>query len=1022
MAGLAFWSVDPTSRQILRPDGSVYNPPYTGVNSITAAGTAPNFDIAAVGITGNQQVFTTSSTINSTANDLVIADRVITFEAAGTLQVGDTSNTDVWFVNCTFVVDSTAGQTIRLRPGSLLGVSPFEATLAPIDLDNKGAQSTMNLLGCTVVQSDGDTTILPSFAEDCYFHNAGRAAADNVFIILPHAGGQQLNCRYDNTRQVGNNLLRYNGTSTITLEGPEFSRMGPILNTGRVAGDGDGSDSGLAFDPIISIEDFEARPRGSVNATDFVSFIRCHASGGGTASTLGFELINPRTWADLTPSLTGNNLAGQIGAGFHPNGFSRANARVVLSARYNPVFYDDATLTGDAQQTAGVPNVHVDLARGFNFNASGRVLDINTTPLATPTRTQYTTDASGRVIAPVGTYNPNALRTDGATFGTDAGGITRAIAAGDGLNIPYVWITGQGAPGVAGNLQAAGRVYESVIDARSFTHIVNSDTTRRLVTTIAHDEESGANGDIGGNGFLVFEDTAISAATATIGAGANAEAALGTHFDTRFVSGNQVTAQDIYELVKFIHTYSTDGSVNVGGAITVTDFEDHAPIAHTLANGTQVADLNFNIDFAPTQATAFVWDQVGNRLLLRADAGLAAPAEGSPIQGLRLTPNRGVDAFPTGTANTLRFDAARGIITDTTVFAGILTGLLTTGITASGGALMGTYDGSIGDSLIFEDGTDLTGFTPDPAVFDATNQLTLSGDFSGIPDPLPDNIVISSQYTVTGLAVGDFLGVYDVTGNTLSVRGTSPGLLEASDLTNGTFTTTGLNAGDTLRYVVTTLSANDFVADITVSATAASNTSAFPRTPQSIPATVVGVGTQVATGTIAAGEVPAVTTAFTGVSDAAQLRVLFTNADPDYQLSPSQTGSLILRGVKTDANYNRVVAERNTNDNQLIRGVGATSAIQARGANVTVDVDPNADSFQAIGFVQNIRAPGDDTSTLTVATLGDGQGVLIYPASEFDLPITLASLEGTVSSETYIMNVTNPAINAIRNFLQLADD
>ena len=899
--------------------------------------------------------------------------------------------THVIFVNCTFIWRdpiatptgavnygfryNTLSTTTGLRFNSGFGPGGRNNDIAAAVANNNvspaiASSRSMNFYGCTFDINQGTSTDERRYAvgemEECTFIDSTLAPGSGFnwrswLILTP--GTEIRNC-------------------SIQTSGTVVHGLGPgLLNISGATGIDATDTRGFSYQILDSAQ---VKVFGATVLPD--QKIMGFNLGVGDANTLSyFKSVNPVTTVGNGNSQTGTGTAVSYAA--NNQGGWRANCRYVELLQYAPLTFE----TPERGATA-TP------AQGISYQAGY--------DLAFATNDTYTTATTGNVAT---TYN-YISDAQGQLVGAGAGGVgyvpdtgiaTAAIPAGDGLQIPVsIYAQTAGAPTVnVGADQVASAstldpIGTSTVTARSFWHLLGDldgtvtngenslDINKALLDDRSFDARAGSAVDEAGITTSVDLNLAAAARLTT-----RTPAALMTYFEGLVTSNEAGMMQHVADATKWLHYLRTP-----------------AVPFRTVANNT--ASFAANVTFA---TTGTVPSFATGTLTI---PGNAQSSTNEPVRALNIT---GAVDFggqsPDGaqiTATTLQNLPADGTSTSYT-----------------GGSLAGSYTGATGDTIVFANGTDLTGFTADTTVYNATNQLVIAGNFTNFNATANPNIQVSAEYRITNLTAGDYLGVYDVTGPVdtpvLAPRGTLSRLLTAADLTNGQFIVPSLSATDRLRIVVTSVNADDFIVNDTVSPTDADNETAYIRSGQSISTEVVAEGSTVAppVNTIPAGQVPEVTTIdLNGTNDAITVRL--TNARPDYQLSPSQTASIILNGVKTTAEYNRVVAEVNdTANTQIIQSVGATSPIEANAERVTFDTAAGASTFQAIGFV---LPTGDGTGSLVVSTVNNGTGVFIYPSTTFDLPLTISSLETTVSSDTYITNVTNPAINAIRNFLQLSDN
>ena len=997
------------------------------VNRPTTGGATtiiPNSDNRAVSINGNVYLDNDRATAAATpANGdyTVYVYRDLRFEfttsdasiiTRGTL--GSAGNTDILtrgthaiFVNCDFIFRTAPGQTgperwkfregitIAAQGGNIAiddanngGWSPARR---PNDIsaitndDEKLARSrSFNFYGCSFNFNYTRTTTLQTRLilgemDECIFYNANIGNNSTNYRMWPFLtpGTEVRNTLFgtvpDITHLQGPNRINFSGATAV--EATDTRGFGQqILDGGQV------KSFGLSALPATQLLAFN-QGNGAATARSYFKAVNpVNTIGNGGAAMLQSPPVPP-TGGVSAVAWNSNNNAG--GATF------RAALRYIELQQFSPrTFEEGTTPAAGIAYRATYPFTFTDVDT-YNTGFAVGQTDIHS----------YTADTDG-FLAGTGFYIPDT--------GEAAGTITQT-GVGAGLQIPVDIYrgpaTGQGG---SNNGAQAAVIGNTSIAVRSFWHDLTSiggdDATyaaadgeatytvnkANLVTRANSSDNAGTALAGGTTPVDVTLSTAAQAVGRTIGD-------LNTYF-----TGLPATMQNISDALKWIHYNDA-----------LLDTPLNIPF-RTITTG-NTANWTGNVTFGSAGSLPAY---VGTTLNLQGGA-LASATTGTTITDLNITGNV---AFGGVAPNGARVTAS-----------GSVTGLPADGATTSytGGLLAGEYDGTTGDALVFADGTDLTGFTANPTTFTNGNPLIVSGNFVGLDAVANQNIQVAATYQITGLRDGQYLGIYDVTGTapnlTIAARGALSGILDEATNPNfaaGTYTIPALQASDRLRIVVTSLDDNDFVANPTVVADGNLNTVAYIGVSQSVPVEIVGVGTQVAngalTGPTGARPVPVVTVDAPDTSGAAPLlRIRWANADPRYRLSPTQTSSLVLRAVKTTADYNFAVALINAaNTVQLIRSGGVISAMEAQSTNIEFDVAPGSNNFQAIGFV----APQNpSTGTLEAATIDQGNGVLVFPAAEFDLPLTVNSLEEVVSSQDYIDSVSNPTVFAVTNLLDLAD-
>ena len=643
----------------------------------------------------------------------------------------------------------------------------------------------------------------------------------------------------------------------------------------------------------------------------------------------------------------------------------RTGARYIELLRYRPEFHSAVDVT-----SPDVDGIYVRANYGISFNA-GQV-DNYVTATATPDTTNYDyfSSTSGRIE---GTGHRPDLGGDGTL---------------DGLAVPVAAYRTQNTTADS-TISTRLEYGTSTITARGFwNNIPDADGETNITINRAALMARAADPDTAGTSLgLRVEaplDTNLSTAAA---ATTRTVAGLNSYFNTTFTGTEAFTDQDVSDGFKALHYQYTAG----------------VPFRTVSATGQASATLN--LTYVTANATALNWDNTTNTFSVRGPA--AASAADDPVQSLNIT---GAVNFGGQTVQGANITASAGL-------SNLQEG--ETNTAAQGGALAGAYTPTtVGATLRFEadadgNGVDLGGFT-------STADVTITGRIAVAPRNL-NNITQPQSVTISGYTSGSYIAAYDITNavpNSLLV--TLPSAPAAGNITADDFLVSNLTTGDMIRVVITHRDREDVVINHTVSGVASENVltlgvgttpAQLPQATPTDPTDVTGISLTTA---IAAGTGAATTLNIT--INGATASVASGNS-----LSDTQSYGFLTR-AKNTASYNQLIAERNDTTVQIYQpaGVESPGGIFAP----AVLIIPGAPDFQQLGFVNPVRPAGDTTSVLA-DDIAAGSGVLILPTASFDLPLTVSSLQNVINDTTpggFVDNITDPAINAIRNFLQLSDN
>ena len=699
-------------------------------------------------------------------------------------------------------------------------------------------------------------------------------------------------------------------------------------------------------------------------------------------------LINPAATSVDTANLIARDDAIDYTAG---GAVTRANYRYIELLRYSPI------CTEDLEGNIGAAGISYQLAGGVDFSngaAATATAPENWTAARVTGDTGYVAPTASYVSVATGHiagtgYIPDTGRTDGT--------IVADLGANGGLQIPVDVYRKTSA---ASNGGGSTRINpgDTTITARSFWHNLSglgadaaatfadgqSTVTLNKANLVTRSQSAAAGSSIDQAGVTTGIDPTLGSAVrahfnnadGTVN-NAKTAAALTAYYDGAFTGTEGFTDQDASDALKALHY----------------GYETGLPF-RAVDESTDTTSATLNLVYTNGGTSAYVWDNATSTVTLRGHA--AGSADGEPVQSLAITGSVDFDGQTIEGAN----------ISATTLLN------LSTTIVARGGSLAGAFTPTTANpTLVFENdadgnGVDLSGFT-------ATAPVTITGRIAVAPTNNA-NITQPQSITLTGFEEGSYFAAYDITnattGDLLSTLTTTPAAgnipANTSNILVGNRST-----GDQVRIVITNRDHEDFIINHTVSGVESENILTVVQRPQAVPADPTDVTGISLTTAIAAGTRAATTLNIT--INGATASVASGNS-----LSDTQSYGFLARAKNTPA-YNQLVAERNDATVQRYQPAGVESPGGFFAPAVLII--PGTPDFQQLGFVNPVRPAGDTTSVLA-DDIAAGAGVLILPTSSFDLPLTVSSLTNVVSSQAYIDDVTNPAINAIRNFLQLSDN
>ena len=660
------WTIDDTFN-VVRPDGTIYINPLNNT-PLVLLGTGftiemRNDDNAGEFMNANGTTnFVTANNRNHTVGTLpnqhtVIYGKRLRWTGSTFTGIPTAINRHVWLVNCSIEAELAASNNNFFIQSNGIG-----GTAAPSDIQlTENGASSVNLLGCTMVArlARFGPTMQVGYAEDNVFLNQqaeATAALPATILLYPMNGGLFLNNTVDNTLDnVGSGFVRLGGNARFNviesgLEGLTLARSALMYANRADATESitlDIPNYNVLEPMVFSDLGFGAAGAGSIeNGEVYIATTRTGSAGN---TLVGFRMRELENWEAYTYPVNGNRVTGRALAMRAGISGQEGNFRCVMTATYNPLFFDNAqAVTAAERQAAGIPNVVTNITRGFNYGASGRTVDILNAPATTNNVTTIFTDGTGRLAG--GTYNPNGTQNADGSYTGDAAGTATAIPVGEGFITPYASLrpTNNGTdvnPGANVNTNGNNSniyLYDTTFVNRSFTHIITGGE-RQLTTVVSPDAARATRFDIfDGNqidvdGLLYFEDANLRPATVTMGEATDWTTQLDTYFLGRLADDvADFETQDLYEFVNYIHAQGETGTVSFNGTNRqVTDFFF---ADSTITAGVRYVDFSGGIDLDAGNVD-WAWDETSDVLSLNAlSLGETADILDNPIQGLRLVP------------------------------------------------------------------------------------------------------------------------------------------------------------------------------------------------------------------------------------------------------------------------------------------------------------------------------------------------------------------------------------------------
>ena len=266
-----------------------------------------------------------------------------------------------------------------LRPNGIGATSrPSTVTLS------ETGSSSVNFLGCTFDAQDAQfgPTVQVGYAIDNIFLNSGLSTDVSNLLVYPMNGGLFSNNTFDNSLEdVGTAFLRLGGSTAPNviqsrLEG--LTLVSGALVYANTATGANAATEAITIDvPNYNVQDpllfsefgFSSQttaPSALATGRAYVSTVRTGSPGN---VPVGFRMREVETWETYTyPGPLLNRVQGRALTNQGAISGREGNFRCVLTATYNPLFFDDAQAVSDAdRQAAGIPNVVTNITRGLTM-------------------------------------------------------------------------------------------------------------------------------------------------------------------------------------------------------------------------------------------------------------------------------------------------------------------------------------------------------------------------------------------------------------------------------------------------------------------------------------------------------------------------------------------------------------------------------------------------------------------------------------------------------------------------------
>ena len=932
----------------------------------------------------------------------VIRDRSFLINRnGGFIIAGNSANasrgTHVVWVNCDFVVrDSQVGATPAEQwifqngdrgTGNNGGFSTIGTsdTGRPADITGESLATTRthNFFGCTFTNlsnynqgtggvSNGAVRMAVGEMHDTLFIQSSLQQEAKHYWVFTQPG-----CLIRNT------TIAAPGTVSIPAQGPNRIWLtGPVQLDGA---DTRGMQVAIADDAQVKAFALQGIPGAAIGAFNTGNSFGANIANEGYSY---LKAVNPVITIGAGAAQTSTALALSYSGG------NLDRKRYIELVQYAPTFREVAG--GDFAEGVSFFNDY-----GWSWQAGDtldRYPDADNTVL---TGQEYITNSAG-IIAGTSLYIPDTGRT----------GTIAATGVEAGLQIPVAVFARQG---TTGNVSQSIAVNNSVIRYRAFFQDVEFTGTDERGTYSDGEVTLTVN-----KGFLDTRATGTNAGTA-VGAGADFVTPIDTSLSTAARGRTLANLDDYFD-------DATNGILIGTNAISTQDISDVLKWQHyrrntdsyrTVTNGAVSTDFNISINSTATDAVSIATDTIVLRTAgLNSGTGTGAGTTG-PVTSLVTTGNIDLD----GTT-----------LVDTNISAAEISGISTTGTAISGGSVTGELTGLNGQSIIVDGDPDLSGVT-----VPAGETLTVSGTFTAGRAPAGAGITVLSTIAINGLinpggtdALRGYLTAWDVgTNNTLTRiplnRIVDQDNAQATTDTAATFAgrvstaatsinITGINDTSTTRVVLTHPNFRTQVMEIT-----GGGTLQFVPASISVPAeTLIPNGVSIAVADADA--------AITGAgTDPDPFRLTLTVTSPFANPpGPTEVNALLHRDIKSKLQYQRLIAllsdgADGINDDETILSSPSNASPAGLNGNF-FNLVPTGTTIQGLGFINNLDPADRNLSTAALAAGNVVAGVLVFPETMFDLALTVSELTDVVSSQTYINDVTNPSVNAIRNFLQLSDN
>ena len=579
----------------------------------------------------------------------------------------------------------------------------------------------------------------------------------------------------------------------------------------------------------------------------------------------------------------------------------------------------------------------------------------------------------------------------------------------DGTTVWYIWFrtatTSTAFPGNGG-----WHVSQTTADGNPWAFATTAAANRGLFPT--HDSQatpaatewSTANGNAPQTG--VTAGTVVSRSETRRGVTGNL---MQAYFETRFAQDDPCTSQDIYDLMKWLHASNADNA-NAGLPL---------PTTSTSTGGANVLSGAFNITLDNSAADAYSW--AGSTLTLRCN-GINASAVGDPIQGIALTgtaPLGVLDAATFTLSNLLRGSTTTRGALDVSVRQFNNLPVAATRDAFNGGTYAGIINLPADSSLAVSGDVNIEGVS-------SANTLTISGVIAVEPSAAnAANIEISRSFVLSGFADTGILTIWEV--DTSRATSLNPAITSTNHdnttgvITAGTteITVAGLTSTSVVRLLYTDVNSLDISRIVDLS-TLTGDVILTP-TPTTLPSFVGEAADFLTTSSI-------VPQAFDTTNNLLPLNVtaLFSPA-----IGPAETNLLLHNGIKRNREYHSLLNSFGNADVANTRINTTRNYFNNLGPESGAEMDPaafrlqssDATDNQGLGYILPTNVADPSAVSLSTPNLESSSvvGVLVYPSTEFDLPVTVSSLNTTIQNNA-AFTTDSEIINAFNRLRDLVGD